>query len=76
MSVLFPAPEGPMRAHISPACSVKSTIWRMRVPPADTPTFFARRGTSGRLVVEPIRAGWVNDWGAGALNVRSSLTEA
>ena len=49
MSVLFPAPDGPMSAHISPACSVTSTLSRMRVPPADTPTLFQRRGPRGRL---------------------------
>ena len=76
MSVLFPAPDGPISAHISPGCSVRFTLWRMRVPPADTPTFSTRRGPSGELGVEATRGGSDNDWDGGALNVMSSWREA
>ena len=38
MSELFPAPEGPIRAHISPGCRERSIESRIRLPPRATPT--------------------------------------
>ena len=76
MSVLFPAPEGPMSAHISPGCNVRSTIFRMRVPPAETPTLFALRGPGGRLVIEAIQDGSGYDCDGEALEAMSSLRKA
>ena len=65
-----------MSAHISPGCSVRFTIFRMRVPPADTPTFSTRRGPGGKLIVEAMWGGSGYDWDGEALNVMSSLREA
>ena len=65
-----------MSAHISPGCSVRSTILRIRVPPADTPTFSTRRGPGGNLVVEDMLGGSGYDWDGEALNVMSSSKEA
>ena len=40
MSVLFPAPDGPMSAHIPTACVVAVTPRRVRLPPSATPSSF------------------------------------
>ena len=65
-----------MSAHISPGCSVRSTISRMRVPPADTATWFTRSGPGGRLVVEATQGGSGYSWNGEALNGMSSSREA
>jgi hypothetical protein len=76
MNVLFPAPDGPMSAHISPGCNVRSTFLRMRVPPAETPTLFAHRGPGGRIVVEAIKDGSGYDCDGEALKAKSSSQQS
>ncbi len=48
----------------------------MRVPPAETPTLFARRGPGGRIVVEAIQDGSGYDCDGEALEARSSSRKA
>jgi len=48
----------------------------MRVPPAETPTLFARRGPGGKIVVEAIQDGSGYDCDGEALKGKSSSRKA